>query len=133
MKAYNVSWLKVFCMTYCYCSCISFLFQGNVSSPQEMASLRQKLQSLPTLAGIVLTTHVLKEEPISALSVPNFMRVMDPKLKGKQRAARACPGRRHCHVDSPSKILRNQATDRFPTWSSSIFSGFFFALFNLLF
>ena len=48
-----------------------------------MASLRERLQSLPDVAGIVHTAMVLRDEFLKDLTVENFNEVMGPKIKGK--------------------------------------------------
>lgn len=59
------------------------LHQADASSSACMKSLRQRLQSLPSVAGIVHTAMVLKDELIQTLNVSNFMAVAAPKIKGE--------------------------------------------------
>lgn len=48
-----------------------------------MSSFKQRLQSLPSVAGIVHTAMVLRDEFIKDLTFESFMEVMGPKIKGK--------------------------------------------------
>ncbi len=48
-----------------------------------MSSFREQLRSLPSVAGIVHTAMVLRDELIKDLEFSNFIEVMSPKIKGK--------------------------------------------------
>ena len=48
-----------------------------------MAAFKQQLQSLPSVAGIVHTAMVLRDEFIRDLTFESFTEVMGPKIKGK--------------------------------------------------
>ena len=48
-----------------------------------MKVLHHKLQTLPNVAGIMLTAMVLRDELIDTLDINNFQQVMAPKVKGK--------------------------------------------------
>ena len=48
-----------------------------------MAAFKQQLQSLPSVAGIVHTAMVLRDEFIKDLTFESFTEVMGPKIKGK--------------------------------------------------
>lgn len=52
-----------------------------------MQSLKEQLDSLPSVAGIVHTAMVLRDEFIKDWSFRSFTDVMDPKIKG---ACHAC-------------------------------------------
>ena len=47
-----------------------------------MASFANDLHSLPSVAGIVLTAMVLRDEEIKDLGFESFVEVMGPKIKG---------------------------------------------------
>ena len=47
-----------------------------------MSSLNDRLQSLPSVAGIVHTAMVLRDEFIKDLTFKSFNEVMGPKIKG---------------------------------------------------
>ena len=48
-----------------------------------MLALKERLQSLPDVAGIVHTAMVLRDEYIKDLTFQRFNEVMGPKIKGK--------------------------------------------------
>ena len=48
-----------------------------------MLALKERLQFLPDVAGIVHTAMVLRDEYIKDLTFQRFNEVMDPKIKGK--------------------------------------------------
>lgn len=48
-----------------------------------MSSLKDRLQSLPDVAGIVHTAMVLRDEFLKDLTSQSFNEVMGPKIKGK--------------------------------------------------
>ena len=48
-----------------------------------MLALKERLQSLPDVAGIVHTAMVLRDEYIKELTFQRFNEVMGPKIKGK--------------------------------------------------
>ena len=52
-----------------------------------MQSLKEQLDSIPSVAGIVHTAMVLRDEFIKDWSFRSFTDVMDPKIKG---ACHAC-------------------------------------------
>ena len=47
-----------------------------------MSSFKDRLQSLPSVAGIVHTAMVLRDEFIKDLTFQSFTEVMGPKIKG---------------------------------------------------
>ena len=47
-----------------------------------MASFANDLHSLPSVAGIVVTAMVLRDEEIKDLAFESFIDVMGPKIKG---------------------------------------------------
>ena len=47
-----------------------------------MSAFKQRLQSLPSVAGIVHTAMVLRDEFIKDLTFESFTEVMGPKIKG---------------------------------------------------
>ena len=47
-----------------------------------MASFANDLHSLPSVAGVVLTAMVLRDEEIQDLGFKRFVEVMGPKIKG---------------------------------------------------
>ena len=48
-----------------------------------MLALKERLQFLPDVAGIVHTAMVLRDEYIKDLTFQRFNEAMDPKIKGK--------------------------------------------------
>ena len=60
------------------------LHQADASSPECMKALQQRLNTLPTVAGIVHTAMVLKDELIPSLNINHFMDVAAPKIKGRE-------------------------------------------------
>ena len=48
-----------------------------------MASFREQLQSLPSVAGIVITAMVLRDEYVKDFTFEGFTDSMGPKIKGK--------------------------------------------------
>ncbi len=48
-----------------------------------MSSFKEQLQSLPSVAGIVHTAMVLRDEFIKDLTFESFAVVMAPKITGK--------------------------------------------------
>ena len=57
--------------------------QVDISSQTQMSSLKDRLQSLPDVAGIVHTAMVLRDEFLKDLTSQSFNEVMGPKIKGK--------------------------------------------------
>ena len=57
--------------------------QVDISNQNQMAAFKQQLQSLPSVAGIVHTAMVLRDEFIKDLTFESFTEVMGPKIKGK--------------------------------------------------
>lgn len=47
-----------------------------------MSSFKDQLQSLPSVAGIVHTAMVLRDQFIKDLTFESFNEVMGPKIKG---------------------------------------------------
>ena len=58
-------------------------FQVDISNQTQMSSLKDRLQSLPDVAGIVHTAMVLRDEFLKDLTSQSFNEVMGPKIKGK--------------------------------------------------
>ena len=58
-------------------------FQVDISNQTQMSSLKDRLQSLPDVAGIVHTAMVLRDEFLKDLTSQSFKEVMGPKIKGK--------------------------------------------------
>ena len=48
-----------------------------------MSSLKERLQSLPSVAGIVHSAMVLRDELIEDLTFQSFIEVMGPKINGR--------------------------------------------------
>lgn len=48
-----------------------------------MLTFKEQLQSLPSVAGIVNTAMVLKDEFVNDLTFESFAEGMAPKIKGK--------------------------------------------------
>ena len=48
-----------------------------------MATFREDLENLPSVAGIVITAMVLKDEFLKDLTFESFADAMAPKIKGK--------------------------------------------------
>ena len=48
-----------------------------------MAAFREELETLPSVAGIVITAMVLKDEFLNDLTFESFTDAMAPKIKGK--------------------------------------------------
>ena len=57
--------------------------QVDISNQEQMSSFQEQLQSLPSVAGIVHTAMVLRDELIKDLTFETFTEVMGPKIKGK--------------------------------------------------
>ena len=57
--------------------------QVDISSQTQMSFLKDRLQSLPDVAGIVHTAMVLRDEFLKDLTSQSFNEVMGPKIKGK--------------------------------------------------
>ena len=57
--------------------------QVDISNKTQMSSLKDRLQSLPDVAGIVHTAMVLRDEFLKDLTSQSFNEVMGPKIKGK--------------------------------------------------
>ena len=57
--------------------------QVDISNQTQMSSLKDRLQSLPDVAGIVHTAMVLRDEFLKDLTSQSFNEVMGPKIKGK--------------------------------------------------
>ena len=57
--------------------------QVDMSNQTQMSSLKDRLQSLPDVAGIVHTAMVLRDEFLKDLTSQSFNEVMGPKIKGK--------------------------------------------------
>ena len=57
--------------------------QVDISNQRQMSSLKDRLQSLPDVAGIVHTAMVLRDEFLKDLTSQSFNEVMGPKIKGK--------------------------------------------------
>lgn len=60
------------------------LHQADASSPECMKALQQRLTTLPSVAGIVHTAMVLKDELITSLNINHFRDVAAPKIKGRE-------------------------------------------------
>lgn len=56
--------------------------QVDISNPEQMSSLQEQLDCLPSVAGIVHTAMVLRDEFIKDLTFESFNEVMGPKIKG---------------------------------------------------
>ena len=57
--------------------------QVDISNQRQMSSLKDRLQSLPDVAGIVHTAMVLRDEFLKDLTSQSFNEVRGPKIKGK--------------------------------------------------
>ena len=57
--------------------------QTDISKQEQMSSFKEQLQTLPSVAGIVHTAMVLRDEFIKDLTFESFTEVMGPKIKGK--------------------------------------------------
>ena len=57
--------------------------QVDISNQRQMSSLKDRLQSLPDVGGIVHTAMVLRDEFLKDLTSQSFNEVMGPKIKGK--------------------------------------------------
>ena len=57
--------------------------QVDISNQTQMSSLKDRLRSLPDVAGIVHTAMVLRDEFLKDLTSQSFNEVMGPKIKGK--------------------------------------------------
>ena len=57
-------------------------FQVDISNQTQMSSLKDRLQCLPDVAGIVHTAMVLRDEFLKDLTSQSFKEVMGPKIKG---------------------------------------------------
>lgn len=60
------------------------LHQADASSSECMKALQQRLNTLPSVAGIVHTAMVLKDELIPSLNINHFRDVAAPKIKGRE-------------------------------------------------
>lgn len=60
------------------------LHQADASIPECMKALERRLNTLPSVAGIVHTAMVLKDELITTLNINHFRDVAAPKIKGRQ-------------------------------------------------
>lgn len=60
------------------------LHQADASSSVSMKALEQRLKTLPSMAGIVHTAMVLRDELIPNLKTANFREVAAPKIKGNE-------------------------------------------------
>lgn len=60
------------------------LHQADASSLECMKALQQRLNTLPSVAGIVHTAMVLKDELIPSLEINHFRDVAAPKIKGRE-------------------------------------------------
>ena len=58
-------------------------FQVDISDQKRMSAFKDQLQSLPSVAGIVHTAMVLRDQFIKDLTFQSFKEVMGPKIKGK--------------------------------------------------
>ena len=56
-----------------------------------MSFFKEQLQSLPSVAGIVHTAMVLRDELIKDLAFGSFTEVMAPKVKGTNSALNQVP------------------------------------------
>ena len=60
-----------------------FLFlQIDISNQEQIASFKEQLQSLPSVAGIVITAMVLRDEYVKDFTFEAFAESMGPKIKG---------------------------------------------------
>ncbi|PFX28735.1 uncharacterized protein LOC111325863 [Stylophora pistillata] len=59
-----------------------YMFQIDISSQEQMVSLKEQLKSLPSVAGIVNSAMVLRDEYIKDWTFKSFTDVMAPKIKG---------------------------------------------------
>ena len=50
-----------------------------------MSSLKERLQSLPSVAGIVHSAMVLRDEFLKDLRFQSFIEVMGPKINGRMQ------------------------------------------------
>ncbi|KAJ7385694.1 hypothetical protein OS493_013722 [Desmophyllum pertusum] len=57
-------------------------FQIDISNQEQMSAFNEQLQSLPSVAGIVHSAMVLRDEFIKDLTYESFSEVMAPKIKG---------------------------------------------------
>ena len=62
---------------------IFYPFQVDLSKQDQMSSLKERLQYLPSVAGIVHSAMVLRDEFIKDLTFQSFIEVMGPKIKGR--------------------------------------------------
>jgi len=71
--------------TLLYYSFSNFMtfFQVDISNQKQMLTFKDQLQSLPSVAGIVHTAMVLRDQFIKDLTFQSFSEVMAPKVKGK--------------------------------------------------
>ena len=60
------------------------LHQADASSSVSMKALEQRLKTLPSMAGIVHTAMVLRDELIPNLKTASFREVAAPKIKGNE-------------------------------------------------
>ena len=58
-------------------------YQIDISNQEQMATFKEQLQSLPSVAGIVITAMVLRDEYVKDFTFEAFTESMDPKIKGK--------------------------------------------------
>ena len=59
-------------------------WQIDISNQEQMLILKEQLQSLPSVAGIVNTAMVLNDEFLKDLTFDSFAVGMAPKIKGRQ-------------------------------------------------
>ena len=71
------------------CTVSLIVLQVDISNHTQMSSLKDRLQTLPDVVGIVHTAMVLRDEFIKDLKLQSFNEVMGPKIKGKTLPSRA--------------------------------------------
>ena len=59
-----------------------YSFKVDISSQVQMMNFKDELQSLPSVAGIVHSAMVLRDEFLKDLTFESFNVVMGPKIKG---------------------------------------------------
>lgn len=60
-----------------------FPLQVDISNEKKMTAFKvEQLQSLPSVAGIIHTAMVLRDESLKDLSFEGFSDVLGPKVKG---------------------------------------------------
>ncbi|KAL9968892.1 hypothetical protein ACROYT_G021036 [Oculina patagonica] len=57
-------------------------FQIDISNQEQMSSFKDQLQSLPSVAGIVHSAMILRDEFVKDWTFKSFTDVMGPKIKG---------------------------------------------------